>query len=41
MAKRESSLLSGLNTGHPNVIIVDEAYEAGVPRADLGVHTCA
>lgn len=41
MAEGEPPLFASLNAGHPNVVVVDETNEVGVPRADLGVHACA
>lgn len=41
MAEGEPPLFTRLNAGHPNVTIVDEADEVGVPGADFGVHACA
>lgn len=40
MAEGEPPLFTRLNAGHPNVAVVDEADEVGVPGADLGVHAC-
>lgn len=38
MAEGESPLLARLDTGHPQVTVVDKGHEAGVPGADFGVH---
>lgn len=38
VAVSESPFLSSLNVSYPQVVIVDEGYEVGVPRADFGVH---
>lgn len=40
VAEGESSLLSSLQMGHPQVIVVDEGYEVRISRADLGIHAC-
>lgn len=39
MAEREPPFLAGLDVGDPQVVIVDEGYEVGISRTDLGVHT--
>lgn len=41
MAEGESPLFSCLDTRHPNVVVINEANEVGVPGADLGVHACS
>lgn len=38
VAEREPPFLAGLDVGDPQVVIVDEGYEVGISRTDLGVH---
>lgn len=41
MAEGQPPLFARLDAGHPDVVVIDEADEVGVPWADLGVHACA
>lgn len=41
VAEGEFPLFTRLNAGHPNVTVVDEADEVGVPGADFCVHASA
>lgn len=41
VAEGELPLFTRLNAGHPNVTVVDEADEVGVPGADFCVHASA
>lgn len=41
VAQGESPFFPGLSVGHPDVVVVNEADEVGIHRADFRVHAGA